>query len=344
MREKEDFLSNKALMIIGIIWLIILVFSLISLIPEVNEAFYSDNSTIRAIFSAITYLGEPIVFVVIISMLYIAYDKKFAKNLTLSLLISYYLNGIIKEIFKDTRPETNLDPTEELGVIEASYGFPSAHTQNAVAFWGYCSYEFKDRNKYHDISIIPVIFSVIIFLVSISRIIIGTHDLQDIIGGLLMGIGFLLVFIYLEPTMTSQFNKLSFNGKIVLIVLFSLAFLLIGTLLFPRAYVQLAEDNIPPDYPDAGAFSLVGGVILGFGIGYLLEQKYVKYNPSELTNKKKIINLIVSLVIVFIVFLPFEYLIKIDSAFYRFFKYGLTAFIVAFVCPLICTKINSKSK
>lgn len=61
MAEKNEFLSKKALMIIGITWLAILIVGLISLIPEVNEAFYSDNSTIRAIFNAITYLGEPIV-------------------------------------------------------------------------------------------------------------------------------------------------------------------------------------------------------------------------------------------------------------------------------------------
>jgi len=110
--------------------------------------------------------------------------------------------------------------------------------------------------------------------------------------------------------------------------------------MFPRAYVQLATQNFPPDYSDNGAFSLVGGVLLGFGVGYLIEQEYVKYDPSELTTKKKIINVIVGLVIVFIVFLPFEYLIKIDSAFYRFFRYGLIAFILAYVIPLIFTKLN----
>lgn len=344
MTEKENHLSIKALMIIGIIWITILIIGFISLIPEVNEAFYSDNSTIRAIFNAITYLGDPIVFVVISAILYIAYNKKFAKNLVLSLLLSYYLNGVVKELFQDPRPATNTDLTEELGVIESSYGFPSAHTQNAVTYWGYSSYEFKDRKKYHEIPMIPMILSIIILLVSISRIIIGTHDLQDIIGGLLLGIGFLLVFIYLEPILTPQFNKLNFNAKIVITILISSAFFLLGTLLFPRAYVQLAIQNIPPDYSDAGAFSLVGGVLLGFGVGYLIEQEYVKYDPSELSNKKKIINIIISLAIIFIVFLSLEYLIEINNAFYRFFKYGLTAFIVAFVIPLICTKINSKSK
>ena len=292
MSEKNEFLSKKALMIIGITWIAILIVGLISLIPEVNEAFASDSSVIRAIFNAITYLGDPVVFIIIVAVLYIAYNKKFAKNLTLSLLFSYYLNGIFKEIIQDPRPDTNLDATEDLGVIESSYGFPSGHSQNAVAFWGYASYEFKDRNKYNEIPIIPVILSVIVFLIAISRIIIGVHDLQDMIGALLIGICFLLAFIYLEPIFTPHFNKLSLIAKLVLVVVVSLALFLIGTFMFPRAYVQLATKNFPPDYPDAGAFGLVGGVLLGFGIGYLLEEEYVKYDPSQLSNKKKIINMV----------------------------------------------------
>jgi len=96
MSEKKEYLSKRGLLVIGITSLAILIVGLISLIPEVNLAFYSDSSTVQAIFSAITYLGDPIVFIVIVAILYFAYNKKFAKNITLSLLFSYYLNGLVK--------------------------------------------------------------------------------------------------------------------------------------------------------------------------------------------------------------------------------------------------------
>ncbi|MFX0060493.1 MAG: phosphatase PAP2 family protein, partial [Candidatus Heimdallarchaeota archaeon] len=166
MSEKKEYLSKRALLIIGITSLVIIIIGLISLIPEVNLAFYSENSTVRSIFNAITYLGEPIVFMVILAILYLAYNKKSAKNLALSLLFSYYLSGVFKEVFQDGRPSTNIDtdpPIEELGVFESSYGFPSGHTQTSVSFWGYISYEFKDRKKYNEIPIIPIILSAIIF-------------------------------------------------------------------------------------------------------------------------------------------------------------------------------------
>jgi hypothetical protein len=255
------------------------------------------------------------------------------------LIFTYFFNGLLKELFQDPRPITNQDPAEDLGVTEASYGFPSGHAQSAVSYWGYVSYEFKDKYKRNDIPIIPIILSVIIFLIAISRIIIGVHDLQDIIGGLLLGIGFLLIFIYLEPSLSTLFNKLKFISKIILTILVSLCMFLIPTFIFPNAGV--GEALVPtPLYPDAGIFGQIGGSLLGFGVGYLLEQEYVRYDPSQLTTKKKLINIIIGIVILFVVFLPFEYLINVDSVFYRFFRYALVTVVIAYVVPLICTKIN----
>jgi len=339
MSEKTKHLSKKALLIMGITWLAILIVGLILYFTGFNEAFYSSSSTVRAIFKAITYLGEPIVFLVIAVILYLAYNKKFAKNLLLSLLFSHYCNEIIKTIFHDDRPSYNIDPTEEYGVIEPSYGFPSGHSQNGVVFWGYLGNEFKNKYKFKQISIIPIVISALIFLIAISRIIIGVHDLQDIIGGLLIGIGVLLTFIYLEPILTKQFNKASFISKIIIVIIISIGLFLVGTLLVPDAGTQLALTPVP-SYPDAGAFALVGGVVLGFGLGYILEHQYVKYDPSQLTNKKKVINIIIGLVIALVLFLLLEYLLKIDSVFYRFARYAILAFIIAYVVPLICTKIN----
>jgi len=341
MPEKKEYLSKRGLIVIGIVSLIILVAGIILYYFGLNEELYSESNSIRAIFKAITYLGEPVVFLVIIIILFLTYSKKLAKNLLFSLLFSYYVNELVKDIFQDKRPVTNSDPSEDYGLIEPSYGFPSGHSQTAVSYWGYLGNEFKDKNKYKEIPIIPVILSCIIFLVAISRVIIGVHDLQDIIGGLLIGTGILLTFIYLEPILTEQFNKLKFVVKIILAITISVGLFLVGTLLFPKAGLGLATTPpTPPPYADAGAYGLVGGVILGFGVGYILEQEYVKYDPSSLTNKKKLINILIGLAIALAIFIPLEYLLEIDSAFYRFFRYALLAFLISYIIPLICVKIN----
>ncbi|MFX1374473.1 MAG: phosphatase PAP2 family protein [Promethearchaeota archaeon] len=338
MSDEKKFLSNRGLTIIGIVSLVILLLGIILYYFGLNEEFYSESG--QTIFKIITYLGEPEVFLVIIIMLYLAYNKKVAKNLLLSILASYYINEWVKDLFQDTRPDGNIDSSEKYGLIEESYGFPSGHSQNGTAFWGYLSYTFKDNGKYKLIPIIPVILSCVIFLVAISRLVIGVHDLQDVIGGLLIGIGVLLGVIYLEPVFTEQFNRLNFVTKIIAIILISIALFLVGTLIFPKAGLGLATTPTPPPYADAGAFSLVGGVLLGFGIGYTIEQEYINYDPSHLPNKKRFINLLIGLVISLAVFVPLEYLLEIDSTFYRFFRYALLAFIVSYIIPLIYIKIN----
>ena len=340
MPEKEKYLSKNGLIIIGTIALIILIVGIILYALGFNEEFYSESSTVRAIFGAITYLGEAITFVILTAIIFIAFDKKLAKRTILPLLFSYYLNHLVKEVFQDTRPDTNIDLDEDYDLIEPSYGFPSGHAQNATCYWGYMANEFKDKPRPMGVPIIPVILSVIIFLVAISRMIIGVHDLQDVIGGLLIGIGFLLLFIYLEPIFTVQFNKLSFQIKLILTIFIAILLFVIPTLLFPSAGLGLVDD--PPKYPDEGAFAQVGGVILGFGIGYLLEHEYIKYEPKELSRKQKLLNLVLGLIILLALFIPFEYVLEFNSVFYRFGRYAVLSFVLTYVLPLIFKRINKK--
>ena len=339
MSEEKEFISKKGLMVIGIVSLAILIIGVILYYTNLNEAFYSSNNSVQSIFKAITYLGEPVVFIIIIAIFFLIYNKTYAKTLAYSLLFSYYLNGVFKEVIQDPRPATNV-PGPDHGFIEPDYGFPSGHAQTAVSFWGHVGFEFKDKYEYKNIQIVPIIMSILIFLIAISRIIIGVHDLQDIIGGLLLGIGFLLLFIYIEPFLTEQFNKLNFLAKIIVTALIGIFLFLLGTLLFPSAGLGLVSPSLL--YKDDGVFAQVGGSILGFGVGYLLEQKYIKYDPTQLTTKEKLINLTLGIIILLVVFVPFEYLLEIDSVVYRFFRYALPTFILAYIVPLICTKIDPK--
>lgn len=342
MSEKKNYLSRNGLLIIGAIALIIFIVGILLYALDMNEEFYSENSTVQTIFGAITYLGEAITFVIITAIIYIGYDKKLAKRTILPILFSYYFNHLAKEVFKDTRPDTNIDPDEDYGFIEPSYGFPSGHAQNATCYWGYMANEFKDKPKPMVIPVVPVILSVIIFLVAISRMFYGVHDLQDVIGGLLIGIGFLLLFIYLEPIFTVQFNKLSFQIKLILTITISILLFVIPTLLYPRAGLGLVPKDEVDRFPDAGAFAQVAGVILGLGVGYLLENEYIKYEPKELRNKQKLLNVVIGLVIIMAMFIPLEYLLEINSVFYRFGRYAFIAFVLTYVLPLIFVRINKK--
>jgi len=339
MSESNKNLSKKELITVGVIFVVVLVMGLILIVLGFNEAFYSSSSTIRSIFKAITYLGEPIVFIVMVAVFYIIYDKRFAKNLALSLLFTTYLNELFKNIFMDSRPSaTNIDPDKITpenpdGLIETSYGFPSGHTQTAVGTWGYIGYNFRKRLY------IVIILGIIIFLVAISRMIIGVHDLQDVIGGFSIGLIVLLAFMYLEPYGTKQFNTLNLPIKLIVIVVASLVLFLLGIFLFPTSGTDLLP--APVAFSDTGGFSQVGGILLGFGIAYVLENEYVKYEPSKLDLKWKIINLVIGLVILFVVYFALEAIKGLfDSVFYRYARYAIVGFVLGYVVPLIFVKLN----
>ncbi len=338
MSENNKNLNKNELITVSVIFVVVLVLGLILLAVGLNEAFYSSSSTIRSIFKIITYLGEPIVFIVIVAFFYIIYDKKFAKNLALSLLFTTYLNELFKNIFMDPRPATNIDIGDitienPAGLVETSYGFPSGHTSSAVATWGYIAYDFRKRLY------IVIILGIITLLVAISRMIVGVHDLQDVIGGFAVGLVVLLIFTYLEPYGTKQFNALNLPIKLIVIVVSSLGLFFLGIFLFPTSGTDLLP--APVAFSDTGGFSQVGGIFLGFGIAYVLEGEYVKYEPSKLDLKWKIINLAIGLVILFVVYFGLEAIRGVfDSVFYRFARYAIVGFVLGYVAPLLFVKLN----
>lgn len=276
-----------------------------------NYLYYGD-ALLHTIFSAISYLGEPVPYIIIIMIIWYAYDKKFAKNVGLSLLGSYYFSSILKDVFKDPRPATNVD--------ETGYGFPSSHAHNAVATWGYIANEAYDKkNKY-----IPVIAILLIYLISISRVIIGVHDIQDIWGGALLGILYLSIFILLEPSVSKCINKLNFVLKLVLSIVIPIVLFIIALFAFPGT---------------VGAYGLICGSMLGLSCGYLIEVEYIKYNPSEQNMKNKIINIAIGIVFTLILYLGLGF-VPIDTPIWDFIRYFIITIVLVSLLPWLFTKIN----
>jgi hypothetical protein len=232
---------------------------------------------------------------------------------------------MLKEIFKEPRPETNITKAADRGYSSSGYGFPSGHAQIAASNWGLTAYEFKDKAQPN---LIPVIFSVFIFLVALSRAIIGVHSLKQIVWGLLIGIVILITFLYLEQIISEKFNMLGLSMKIVLAIIVSLLYAVLGTLLFP-------------EFSGYGVnlYAVSGGSLLGLSVGYILEGEYVNYEPSELTIKQKAINLTIGIVIL-MVFLIFIYGLIMSTDVLLFIQNAILSFMITFLLPLFFTKIN----
>ncbi|MHA1241207.1 MAG: phosphatase PAP2 family protein [Promethearchaeota archaeon] len=318
-QEKKKFIIY-ILIIAGVTFVVGLILYLAGLNIWFNEFFYY-NDIAYTILSFISELGDTRVYIFLIVIIWYVYDKNFAKTLALSLLGSYYVNTILKDVFRDPRPYTNIrDLGEGPEAVVEGFGFPSGHSQQGVAAYGYMAYEAHvKKNK-----IFFWIFTVLVFLIASSRVIIGVHDLQDVWGGLTLGFIWLILYIILEPTVSERISSLSLIIKIILSVVIPIALFVIAIYAFP---VSL------------GNYGLISGVLMGLALGYILETEKIKYDPRELSNKQRIINLVIGVVITLILYLGLSFAFP-ESQIMDLLQYLILSFVLVTLVPWIFTKIN----
>ena len=149
----------------------------------------SDFATSIAKF--ITNFGDAIFLTVLTIILFILIkNKKIGLSIFSNLVIITALNQLLKNILQRPRP------TEYRIIEETGYSFPSGHSMISMAFYGYIIYLIYKyvKNKYIKwISI--VLLSILICSIGISRIYLGVHYTSDVLGGFLISVSYLVIYI-----------------------------------------------------------------------------------------------------------------------------------------------------
>lgn len=139
----------------------------------------------------ITNFGGPIFLSTICIMLFIIINnKKIGLSIIMNIAIIAILNQVLKRILQRPRP------TEFRIIEETGYSFPSGHSMVSMAFYGYLIYLIYKyiKNKYVKwISI--VLLSILICSIGISRIYLGVHYTSDVLGGFLISVSYLIIYI-----------------------------------------------------------------------------------------------------------------------------------------------------
>lgn len=267
------------------------------------------NPFLDGFFQAITMFGEDLFILLVITLTYWCFDKKFGYRLGFAYLSSMTLNGVIKDIFKIPRP-FNKNGIRSLRIKTATgYSFPSGHTQGSSTFF-ITIIQKINKNYFYLLGII------LILLICISRLYLGVHTLLDVCGGLLFGISWALI--------SNKFMDYVENGKEHLLMLLLIP-ILIGTIFCTSS-----------DYFKAA------GICCSFIIGFFIETKYIKFEakqPLKIQIIKYLIGIIIAVAIKssFKIFLPKNNL----GEFIRFFALGIWVTILA---PYIFSKISKKHK
>ena len=166
------------------------------MINTIDNAIYETiikimNSNITAIMIFISFLGSAITLITLaLASIFLVKDKKYSKLIMLNLALSFILNRILKLIIARPRP-----PRLRL-VIENGYSFPSGHSMVSFAFYGFLIYLINKNLKNKKIKYpLIILLSLLILLIGISRIYLGVHYVTDVLGGYIIGLIYLIVFI-----------------------------------------------------------------------------------------------------------------------------------------------------
>ena len=213
---------------------------------------------LNMLFQGVTMLGEEIIIVLLVAVLYFCIDKLFAQKLLYTLLTSIGINGIVKNLVKFPRPFSTGKITCVREGTATGYSFPSGHTQS------FATTSTTIAKKVKKVWV-AIIVGILIALVAFSRLYLGAHYPSDVVVGAVVGITIAIVGSIL-------FDKIK-NKK----------WLYLATILIELPFVIFFLITPDVEYED---FFKAFGMIVGFLLAVMFEEKHAPLEYNIGTGKK----------------------------------------------------------
>lgn len=163
----------------------------------------------------ISHLANYVGFAFVLILFFMFFKKKFALSFGITYGISIGLNYALKYIIN--RPRPYLVDTQILNILQGGGpAMPSGHTLSATIISCFCLFLiFTKTNKTWLKILSTILFALFVGLTMLSRMYLGQHYLTDTFVGLLEGIVFSLIgiFIYLKLTKNKKETKNGNNNK-----------------------------------------------------------------------------------------------------------------------------------
>ncbi len=296
-----------------------------SLMPWGTEALVAiqsySNEWLVALFTFFTYLGYEEFYLILLPLIFWCIDKRIGAGLGYLSMLSAWLNSVVKYLFAIPRPS---DPRLVIPLPETSPSFPSGHAQNAVANWGYLALRFRSR-------ILWVAAVLIILGIGLSRMVLGVHFPQDVIGGWLIGLVLLVVYAWAEAPV----RRWIAGQKMVVQLILAVAVPVLLLLLHPADTEGL--------YPAEGAITPMSALV-GFGIGLVMERAWVRFKVDGEWWRRGL-RYLVGVLLVAIVYLGPRLILPEEmpyglEATVRFVRYVLVGWVGAFLGPWLFVRLR----
>ena len=242
-------------------------------------------------FTSVTFLGSEGSYLLLLPILIWCLDKRLGVRVALLVLFSAYLNDALKALVQSPRP----DPEIVRWVVSAhGWGFPSGHAQTTTALFGYLALWLRPRRWAAALWLGPP-------LVSLSRLYLGVHYPQDVLGGILVGLAVLAFFTWvMKKRQVSWWKRLGVWEQVGMLALITTGLSALNTSSYSVAAM---------------------GALLGMGYGTLWENRAIHFVPRA-SSGKQVLKLVVGLLLMALVYGMGKILLP-DATGLRFLRYAL---------------------
>ena len=262
-----------------------------------------NNPFLDIFFQYITAFGEETFIILFFSILYWSVNKDLAKFVGYSFFVSLLFNTGLKEFFHLPRP-IGIEGIRSLRIQTATgFSFPSGHTQAVASLFSSLSIYLKKTS-------VTIISIIIIFSVALSRLYLGVHWPRDVVGAIIISL--IITFIAYK---TYKNNK---TNMVLLILALSA---IIPILIFKN--------------PE---FAKSYGLLIGFNLGIMCENKYINFETTKNIGKN-ISRIAIGLIGIILLKEGIKLILPIHYIF-DLLRYFMISFYGIGVVPMIIKKFN----
>jgi membrane-associated phospholipid phosphatase len=240
---------------------------------SVTRWLQANYPQLEGFFQFISRLGFTEFYLALFPLLYWCTSKKWGKHVAYLFLMTYGVNTVFKQAFREPRPYW-LDSS--VGLSESDgYGLPSGHVQLTAVIYPFFASWLRRRW-------VTVFAIFMIIAMTLSRIYLGVHFIQDALAGLILAALTLLADAIWQRRLASKVEKRILGQKLLIVLALPLAFGLIYALVMLiigepdtavpwRDFIPLAERD------GLEGIVTVMGALLGWGVGSLFEASRIRF-------------------------------------------------------------------
>ena len=307
---------------------------------QLIQALQTLSPALDSIMELFTFLGRVEFYMIFITFLYWAIDTQLGFRVFMVLLSTDIVASSFKQLLHQPRPYW-IGNVKQLSV-EPSYGIPSTHASDSLSAWGYLACRVQKLW-------LTILAIALVLLIALSRLYLGVHFPHDIIGGWLIGLVVLFLFVKYGDKVGALLDAVGANTQILIGFLVSVAFILVS--LIVSEIIAPSPDPASWASYSTEARSLTGyftlaGALFGAAAGYALMKKYAHFQAGG-TWGQRILRYVVGLVGVFIVLYGLDAIFAMIAAdesvlgyILRYLRYGATTIWATFGAPWVFLKLK----